>query len=148
MASFNRVILMGNTTRDIELRHTSTSKTPDCEVGLAVNDRRKNPSGEWVEETLFVDITFFGRNAEIASQYLPKGSPVLVEGRLKLDTWEKDGEKKSKMRVVCDRLQLLGTRGGAAESRARAAAEEGEAYGPSSGERDESEAYPSDSIPF
>lgn len=109
MASYNRVILMGNLTRDVELRYTPAG-TPVTEVGLAVNDRRKNQNGEWVDETTFVDVTFWGRTAEVASEYLSKGSPVFVEGRLKLDTWEKDGQKNYKLRVVCDRMQLLGGR--------------------------------------
>jgi single-strand DNA-binding protein len=110
MASYNRVILMGNLTRDVELRYTPAG-TPVTEVGLAVNDRRKNQNGEWVDETTFVDVTFWGRTAEVASEYLSKGSPVFIEGRLKLDTWEKDGQKNYKLRVVCDRMQLLGSRG-------------------------------------
>lgn len=108
MASYNRVILMGNITRDIELRYTPGG-LPVTDVGLAVNDRRKSQSGEWIDETTFVDVTFFGRTAEVASEYLSKGSPVFVEGRLKLDTWEKDGEKKSRLRVICDRMQLIGS---------------------------------------
>jgi single-strand DNA-binding protein len=109
MASYNRVILLGNVTRDIELRYTQ-SGTAVTDVGLAVNDRRKSQTGEWVEETTYVDVTFWGRTAEVASEYLSKGSPVLVEGRLKLDTWESDGQKRSKLHVVCERMQLLGGR--------------------------------------
>ncbi len=110
MASFNRVILLGNITRDIELRYTPGG-TAVTEIGMAVNDRRKNQQGEWVEETTFVDVTLWGRTAEIASEYLSKGSPVLIEGRLKLDQWEQDGQKRSKLRVVAERMQLLGGRG-------------------------------------
>ena len=110
MASFNRVILVGNLTRDPELRHIP-SGTAVSEIGLAVNDRVKR-GNEWVDETTFVDITLWGRTAEVASEYLSKGSSVLVEGRLKLDTWEKDGQKRSKMRVVADKMQMLGGRGG------------------------------------
>jgi single-strand DNA-binding protein len=110
MASFNRVILLGNVTRDPELRYIS-SGTAVTDIGLAVNDRRKTASGEWVEETTFVDVTLWGRTAEVAGEYVTKGSPLLIEGRLKLDTWEKDGKKNSKLRVVCDRMQLLGGRG-------------------------------------
>jgi len=110
MASYNRVILLGNVTRDPELRYIS-SGTAVTEIGLAVNDRRKTATGEWVDETTFVDITFWGRTAEIACEYASKGSPLLIEGRLKLDTWEKDGKKNSKLRVVGDKLQLLGSRG-------------------------------------
>ncbi len=111
MASYNRVILLGNLTRDVELRYTP-SGTAVTEVGLAVNDRRKSQSGEWIEETTFVDITLWGRTAEVASEYLSKGSPVLIEGRLKLDTWETEGQKRSKLRVVGERMQMLGGRGG------------------------------------
>lgn len=110
MASYNRVILMGNLTRDIVLKRT-VAGTPVTEVGLAVNDRRKGPNGEWIDETTFVDVTFWGRTAEVAAEYLSKGSPVFIEGRLKLDTWEKDGQKHYKLRVVCDRMQMIGARG-------------------------------------
>jgi len=113
MASYNRVILLGNLTRDPELRYIP-SGTAVTDIGLAVSDKYKNKSGEWVEETTFVDVTMWGRTAEVACEYLSKGSPVLVEGRLKLDTWEgNDGQKRSKLRVVCDRMQMVGPRGGA-----------------------------------
>jgi single-strand DNA-binding protein len=112
MASFNRVILLGNLTRDPELRYIA-SGTAVTELGLAVNDRRKNANGEWVEETTFVDVTLWARTAEVASEYLTKGSPVFIEGRLKFDTWETpEGQKRSKLRVVGERMQLLGGRGG------------------------------------
>jgi single-strand DNA-binding protein len=111
MASFNRVILVGNITRDIELKYTQSSLAV-TELGLAVNDRRKNQAGEWIEETTFVDVTLWGRTAEIAGEYLAKGSSVLIEGRLKLDTWEKEGQKRSKLRVVGERMQMLGSRAG------------------------------------
>ena len=110
MASFNRVVLLGNVTRDPELRSIA-SGTAVTDIGLAVNDRRKTPTGEWVEETTFVDVTLWGRTAEVACEYVTKGSPLLIEGRLKLDTWEKDGKKNSKLRVVGEKMQLLGSRG-------------------------------------
>lgn len=111
MASFNRVILLGNVTRDPELRYIS-SGTAVTDVGLAVNDRRKDSkTGEWIEETTFVDVTLWGRTAEIAGEYVTKGAPLMIEGRLKLDTWEKDGKKNSRLRVVGERMQLLGGRG-------------------------------------
>ena len=109
MASFNRVILMGNLTRDPELRYTP-SGTAVCEIGLAVNDRRRNPDGEWVEETTFVDVVLWSKTAETCNQYLSKGAPVLIEGRLKLDTWEQEGQKRSKLRVVGEKMQMLGGR--------------------------------------
>mgnify|MGYP005850556189 FL=1 len=112
MASFIRVILVGNLTRDPELRYVPSGMAV-TDIGLAVNDRRKNANGEWIEETTFVDVTLWGRTAEVAGEYLSKGSPVLIEGRLKLDTWEgSDGQKKSKLKVVGEKMQLLGARGG------------------------------------
>jgi single-strand DNA-binding protein len=126
MASYNRVILLGNLVRDIELRYTN-SRMAVCQNAIAVNDRRKNASGEWIDETSFVDVTFFGRTAEVVSEYLSKGSPIFVEGRLKQDTWEKDGQKRSKLYVIVDRMQLLGGRneGKNGEARPRAAAGNG-----------------------
>ncbi len=108
MASFNRVILLGNLTRDIELRYLQSGMAV-TDIGLAVNDRRKNANGEWIEEVTFVDVTVWGRTAEVMSEYLGKGSPVLIEGRLKLDSWEgQDGQKRSKLKVVCEKMQLIG----------------------------------------
>jgi single-strand DNA-binding protein len=143
MASFNKVVLVGNVTRDPELRYIA-SGTAVTDIGLAVNDRRKTATGEWVEETTFVDVTLWGRTAEVAGEYVTKGSPLLIEGRLKLDTWEKDGKKNSKLRVVCERMQLLGGRGegarggagaaGAGKARAPARTSGGEEeYAPASG---------------
>jgi single-strand DNA-binding protein len=106
MASYNRVILVGNLTRDIELRYTPGG-TAVADIALAVNERRKASSGEWVEEVNFVDVTMWGRTAEVASEYLGKGSPILVEGRLKQDRWESEGKKRSKLKVVCERMQML-----------------------------------------
>jgi len=111
MASYNRVILLGNLTRDIELRYLPSGMAV-TDVGLAVNDRRKNQAGEWVEDATFVDITLWGRTAEVAGEYLSKGSSVMIEGRLKLDSWESDGQKRSKLKVVGERMQMLGSRGG------------------------------------
>jgi single-strand DNA-binding protein len=111
MASFNRVILVGNLTRDVEVKYLQ-SGTAVTDIGIAVNDRRKNQQGDWIEETTFVDITLWARQAEVAGEYLSKGSPVLIEGRLKLDQWETDGKKQSKLRVVGERMQMLGGRGG------------------------------------
>ncbi|MFN7625230.1 MAG: single-stranded DNA-binding protein, partial [Pirellula sp.] len=104
MASYNRVVLIGNLTRDVEIRHTSNSRMAVCQNAIAVNDRRKNASGEWVDETTFVDVTFFGRMAELVSEYLSKGAPIFIEGLLILDTWEKDGQKLSKLYVIAERM--------------------------------------------
>jgi single-strand DNA-binding protein len=111
MASYNRVILLGNLTRDPEIRYLPSGMAV-CDVGLAVNDRRKNANGEWIEEVTFVDVTVWGRTAEVMSEYLSKGSPVFIEGRLKLDSWEaQDGQKRSKLKVICERMQMVGGRG-------------------------------------
>jgi len=118
MASFNRVILMGNLTRDVEIKYLQSGMAV-ADLGLAVNERRKNQSGEWVEDTVFVDITMWGRTAEVAGEYLSKGSPVLIEGRLRYETWEKDGQKRSKLSVTCDRMQMVGTKGGGSGGGAR-----------------------------
>ncbi len=114
----NKTFLMGNLTRDIELRHTPQG-TAVCDIGLAVNERRKS-GDEWVDETTFVDVTLWGRNAEVADEYTRKGSSVMIEGRLKLETWEHEGQKRSKLKVVADRLQLLG--GKPAEAKPKPAA--------------------------
>jgi single-strand DNA-binding protein len=111
MASYNRVILMGNLTRDVEVRYLQ-SGTAVADIGLAVNERRKNQAGEWIEEVVFVDVTLWGRTAEVAGEYLSRGSPIFIEGRLRLDQWEKDGQKHSKLRVTCDRMQMIGGKGG------------------------------------
>ena len=110
MASYNRVVLVGNLTRDVDLRYTP-SQTAVTDIGLAVNDRVKR-NNEWVDETTFVDVTLWGRQAEVANEYLSKGAPVLIEGRLKLDTWEQEGQKRSKLRVVGEKMQMLGSRSG------------------------------------
>jgi single-strand DNA-binding protein len=112
MASYNRVILLGNLTRDPELRYLQNGMAV-TDIGLAVNERRKNANGEWIEEVTFVDVTLWGRTAEIAGEYLSKGSPALFEGRLKMDSWDdkQTGQKRSKLKVVGDRMQLLGAKG-------------------------------------
>jgi len=103
--SYNRTILVGNLTRDVELRHIP-SGTAVAEIGLAVNDRVKK-GDQWVDETTFVDVTLWARTAEVAAQYLRKGSSVLIEGRLKLETWEKDGQRRSKLKVIADSMRML-----------------------------------------
>jgi single-strand DNA-binding protein len=130
MASFNRVILVGNLTRDPELRYIP-SGTAVSEIGLAVNDRVKR-NDQWVDETTFVDVTMWGRTAEVANEYLSKGAPVLIEGRLKLDTWEKEGQKRSKLKVVCERMQMLGSREGGGGGGARGGAQRSSGGGRSS----------------
>ena len=110
MASYNRVVLLGNLTRDPELRYIPSGMAVS-DIGLAVNDRVKR-NDQWVEEATFVDVTLWGRTAEVANEYLSKGSAVLIEGRLKLDTWEKEGQKHSKLKVVGEKMQMVGGKGG------------------------------------
>jgi len=104
---YNRVILVGNLTRDVEIRYT-TSGTAIGKVGIATNRRFKAANGEQRDETMFIDLTFFGRTAEIANQYLHKGSKVLVEGRLVLEQWtSQDGTRRSRHSITVDNLQML-----------------------------------------
>jgi single-strand DNA-binding protein len=112
MANLNKVMLIGNLTRDPEIKYTPKGQAI-AELGLAINRRYTTESGEKREETTFVDVTLWGRLAEIAKEYLTKGRPVYIEGRLTLDTWDdkQTGQKRSKMRVTGDQMQLLGSRG-------------------------------------
>jgi single-strand DNA-binding protein len=104
----NRVFLMGNLTRDPELRKTP-SGIAVSDLGLAVSEKYRNKAGEMVETTCFADIVVWGKQAEACGQYLGKGAPVIVEGRLQLDQWQTDsGEKRSRLRVRADRVQFLG----------------------------------------
>jgi single-strand DNA-binding protein len=113
MASINRVVLVGNLTRDPELRQTPNGKSV-CTLGLAVNDRYKNEAGEWVDKPNFFDIIVWGAQAENCSRYLSKGRPVAVDGRLSYRSWEaQDGSKRSKVEVVAGTVQFLGSREGA-----------------------------------
>jgi single-strand DNA-binding protein len=118
MASFNKVILLGNLTRDPEVRYTPKG-TAVTDLGLAVNRTYTADNGEKREEVTFVDVTFWGRTAEVAGEYLKKGRPVFVEGRLQLDSWDDktSGQKRTKLKVIGENMQMLGSpRGGAAGS--------------------------------
>ena len=110
MSNFNKVLLMGNLTRDVELKFTPSNQAV-AQIGIAVNRRYRTKEGEDREETTFVDCEAWGRTAEVMNQYLAKGRPVFIEGRLKLDQWEdKDGQKRSKMKVVVENFQFIGGR--------------------------------------
>jgi single-strand DNA-binding protein len=129
MASFNKVILAGNLTRDPELRYTPKG-TAVARLGLACNRKWKSETGEMKEEVTFVDIDAFGKQAETIGQYLKKGRPILIEGRLRYETWDdkQSGQKKSKLGVVLESFQFLdsgmgrGEGGGEAPRRAAPAA--------------------------
>lgn len=112
MANYNKVLLMGNLTRDVELKQTAGNQSV-AEIGLAVNRRFKDRDGNDREETTFVDCEAWGRTAEVMAQYLAKGRPVFIEGRLKLDSWQdQSGNKRSKMRVVVEGFQFIDSKGG------------------------------------
>jgi single-strand DNA-binding protein len=122
MASFNKVILLGNLTRDPEVRYTPKGSAV-CDLGLAVNRNYTLDNGEKREEVTFVDVVLWARLAEIAGEYLKKGRPVFIEGRLQMDSWDdkQTGQKRTKIRVVGETMQLLGSRpsgstGGGGES--------------------------------
>ncbi len=111
MANYNKVILMGNLTRDPELSYLP-SQTPVAEFGLAINRVWTGQDGQKQESTCFVDCRAFGKQAETLNKYMSKGSPIFVEGRLDLDTWTaQDGSKRSKHRVTVERFQFLGSGG-------------------------------------
>ena len=108
MASFNKVMLMGNLTRDPELRFTAKGSAV-ASFGLAVN-RKFKQGDEWVDEVCFVDITVWGKQGENCAEYLSKGRPAFIEGYLKFSTWESDGQKRNKLEVVANTVQFLGSR--------------------------------------
>ena len=118
MASFNKVVLLGNLTRDPELKFMPNGNAV-AQLGLAVNRNWTNDAGEKKEEVTFVDINLFGKTAENTAKYMTKGGSVLVEGRLKLDTWEDKttNEKKSKLKVIGESVVFLGSPGGAGAQR-------------------------------
>jgi single-strand DNA-binding protein len=148
MASFNKVILVGNLTRDPELRYTPKGMAI-AKIGLAVNRTWKNEAGETKEEVTFVDVDVFGRTAENVGQYMRKGSPILIEGRLRLDTWEdkQTNQKRSKLGVVAETVQFLSSgrsEGGSTERVSRPAASK-----PSESSSDTDGAPPEDDdVPF
>ncbi|MGB8167008.1 MAG: single-stranded DNA-binding protein [Chthoniobacteraceae bacterium] len=118
MANLNKVMLIGNLTRDPELKYTPKGMAI-AQLGLAVNRVWSNEAGEKQEEVTFIDVEMFGRKAEVAAEYLKKGRPVFIEGRLKLDSWDDkaSGQKRSKLKVVGESLEFLGSReGGGGES--------------------------------
>jgi len=111
MAAINRVVLVGNLTRDPELRHTP-SGTAVCNLRLAVNTRRKDETGQWVDKPNYFDITVWGNQGERCAQYLTKGRPVAIDGRLEWREWETpEGNKRQAVDVVADTVQFLGSRG-------------------------------------
>ncbi len=153
MASFNKVVLVGNLTRDPELRYTPKG-TAIAKIGLAVNRVWTNEAGEKKEEVTFVDVDVFGRTAENVGQYMRKGRPILIEGRLKLDQWDdkQTGQKKSKLGVVAETVQFLGSaqggEGGSASPAPRAPRPTPATSAPSSEPLEGDGPPESDDVPF
>ena len=152
MASFNKVILVGNLTRDPELRYTPKG-TAIAKIGLAVNRNWTSESGEKKEEVTFIDVDVFGRTAENVGQYMRKGRPILIEGRLRLDQWDdkQTGQKRSRLGVVAETVQFLGSAqgGGGNDGGAPAPARQRPAAAAPAGEPVEGDGPPeSDDVPF
>jgi single-strand DNA-binding protein len=151
MASFNKVILAGNLTRDPELRYTPKG-TAVARLGIACNRKWKSETGEMKEEVTFVDVDAFGKTAETIGQYLKKGRPILIEGRLRYDTWEdkQSGQKKSKLSVVLENFQFLDSSAGRGEGAAEAPRPRAAAgAAPAAAEPADSDGPPeSDDVPF
>lgn len=149
MANFNKVILAGNLTRDPELRYTPKG-TAIARIGMAINRTWKNETGETKEEVTFVDVDAWGRQAEVISQYLKKGRPILIEGRLKLDQWEDKNtkQKQSKLRVVLEGFQFLDS--GRGDGAGAPDAGRGRATAPAAAPAPESDGPPpeEDDVPF
>ena len=131
MANLNKVMLIGNLTRDPEVRYTPKG-TAVADIGLAINRYYQSENGERQEETTFVDVTLWGKQAELAQQYLHKGRPVYIEGRLQMDTWDDKatGQKRSKIKIVCENMQFLGGRDGGGGGGGRGGDEEEGGYSP------------------
>src|SRR3989440_11979423 len=156
MANFNKVILAGNLTRDPELRYTPKG-TAIAKIGLAINRTWKNEAGETKEEVTFVDVDAFGRQAEVIGQYMKKGRPFLVEGRLRLDQWEDKNthQKQSKLKVILESFSFIDSvrtdMPGAESSRGRPAAPQASASTPpppSAAEPEELPPEPPDHVPL
>jgi single-strand DNA-binding protein len=144
MSSYNRVVLVGGITRDPEVKYLQ-SGTAVCELGIAINEREKK-ANVWHDVVTYVDVTLWDKTAETAGKYLTKGSSVLIEGRLKLDTWEKDGKKNYKLRVIGERMQMLGGKPG--KGRDRDASEEPVPTKPSRPQTNDAPRQAEEDIPF
>ncbi|RLS88329.1 MAG: single-stranded DNA-binding protein [Planctomycetota bacterium] len=124
MASYNKVILMGNLTRDVQLKHTASQAVAD--ISIAVNRKFKTKDGQEREEVTYVDCECWGPRAEVIAKFFSKGKPIFIEGRLKLDSWEdKDGQKRSKLKVSIDSFEFVGGSGGGAGGGGEYTREEG-----------------------
>jgi len=145
MPSLNRVILVGNLTRDPELKNIPSGACV-ADMGLAINERFTTKDGEKKDQTCFVDIVVWGRQAETCGEYLHKGSSVLIEGKLKYDQWEKDGQKRNKLRVQADRVVFLDSRENRAEE--QDATEDDDSPAPQAEKSTTQAELGSDNVPF
>jgi single-strand DNA-binding protein len=138
-ASINRVVLVGNLTRDPELRHTPSGMSV-CSLRIAVNSRRKDESGQWVEKPNYFSVTVWGNQGESCAQYLSKGRPVAIDGRLDWREYEKDGVKREAIEIVADSVQFLGSRqdaeGGAPQYVPAGASSQADDFTPSAADDD------------
>ena len=150
MASFNKVLLLGNLTRDPEVRYTPKGSAV-CDLGIAVNRSYTTDAGEKREEATFVDVTLWGRTAEVAGEYPKKGRPVFIEGRLQLDSWDdkQTGQKRSKLKVIGETMQLLGSGRGGGGAPAEASDEDRPSSRPTPTPKPSTQPQPDeDEIPF
>ena len=149
MPNYNKVILVGNLTRDPEVKYTPKG-TAICDIGLAINRNWSTDSGEKREEVTFVDVTLWGRVADIVGEYTSKGRPLMVEGRLHLDTWDdkQTGQKRSKLKVIGENIQLLGSKEGGSEREERETPPPRRPAAPPPKPRDPDLDQPEDDIPF
>ena len=140
MTGYNKVILIGNLTRDPELKNLPDSDTQVCNFSLAINRRWKDAAGETREEVCFLDCAAFGKTGAAIAQYLVKGSPIHIEGRLKLDRWEQDGQSRSKVRVIVEAFRFIGGNRAEATTSAQPGANSEKAKTPARGRRNGSKA--------
>jgi single-strand DNA-binding protein len=152
MPNYNRVILMGNLTRDPELRYTPSGQAV-ADIRVAINRRSRTPNGERRDSTTFVDVTAWGRQAEVINEYLSKGMPIFLEGRLNLDEWtSQDGQRRSKLRVVLENFQFVTPRSQSRETASPTSPpprrQPGRAAGAGEPSPSDDEGEPFDDVPF
>jgi single-strand DNA-binding protein len=149
MASYNKVVLIGNVTKNLELRFTPKGKAV-AKLGLAINRFWTNESGERKEDVTFVDVDVFGKLAENCAQYLSRGRPVLVEGRLKLDSWDdkQTGQKRSRLGVVAETVQFLGSRAEQGDAHSSSEAPQPDAIDAAASPAPKTDAPDGDDVPF
>jgi single-strand DNA-binding protein len=149
MASYNKVVLIGNVTKNLEIRYTPKGKAV-TKIGLAINRFWTNEAGERKEDVTFVDVDVFGKLAENCAQYLSRGRPVMVEGRLKLDSWDdkQTGQKRSRLGVVAEIVQFLGSRSDHGDAQSAAESPQPDAIADAVAPAPKTDAQDGDDVPF